>query len=116
MEPNEPNIVQISMVGMALIDIVAQKADDIKGSSYENEIISVIKEMERDVKDADGDRILKDIETLKTLCEEHEIIPRARGNYSNEQARLEGEIPMELLNSIRNRLDIVIVLFNETQI
>ncbi|ODS39102.1 MAG: hypothetical protein A7315_11505 [Candidatus Altiarchaeales archaeon WOR_SM1_79] len=94
MEPN------VFYMGMGLVDIVAQNADEIKNSEYGNEIINEIKQMEIEVRNGEVKGILRSIDSLKVMCEEYGIIPRWKGDYSS--ALGEVEVPPELLNNMRS--------------
>lgn len=106
----EPNTLYM---GIGLIDIVTQKADEIKDSGYKSEIINEIKLMEGNVKKGDVERVLSDIKTLKDICEKYELIPRMRGDYSEEISMLENEKMIELLNTMYISLESAIDKFEE---
>ncbi|ODS39104.1 MAG: hypothetical protein A7315_11515 [Candidatus Altiarchaeales archaeon WOR_SM1_79] len=98
----EPNVLYM---GIGLVDVVAQNVDEIKNSEYGNEMINEIKQMERNVKNGEVESVLRNIETLKAMCEEYGIVPILRGNYSREICELENEKTMELLNSLYIRIE-----------
>jgi len=97
MEPN------VFYMGMGLVDIVAQNADEIKNSEYGNEIINEIKRMEIEVRNGEVEGILRSIDALKVMCEEYGIIPRWKGDYSSALGGM--EVPPEVLNNMYSHLE-----------